>query len=154
MNSAAGVPLVLVVDDDAAVRALFASFLRRAGIDVDLACDGVDAVGRLRLRVPDAVVCDLEMPNMDGLAFCQRLRADATSRAVPVVIVSGGGMLALGRALEAGCDAVLAKPCSGTVLVATVARLLDRAPTSSIHLPAPDLREVAIAGGAASLHQA
>jgi CheY-like chemotaxis protein len=154
MNSGAGVPLVLVVDDDAAVRALFASFLRRAGIDVDLACDGVDAVGRLRLRVPDAVVCDLEMPNMDGLAFCQRLRADATSRAVPVVIVSGGGGLALGRALEAGCDAVLAKPCSGAVLVATVARLLDHAPTSSIHLPATNLREVPSAAESASLHQA
>ena len=138
----AGLPYVLVVDDQAAVRDLFASFLRRAGIEVDLASDGVDALGRLRLRVPDAVVCDLDMPNMDGLAFCQLLRADATSRAVPLVIVSGGGVLALGRALDAGCDAVLAKPCSGAVLVATVARLLDHAPTSSIHLRACDLHDL------------
>jgi CheY-like chemotaxis protein len=153
MNSASGMPFVLVVDDQAAVLDLFASFLRRAGIEVDVACDGVAALGRLRLRVPDAVVCDLDMPNMDGLAFCQLLRADAATRAVPVVIVSAGGMLALGRALVAGCDAVLSKPCSGAVLVATVARLLDHAPESSIHLPAPAAREVAIATGAASFRQ-
>jgi two-component system OmpR family response regulator len=140
MNSAADLPFVLVIDDHAAVRDLFASFLRRAGIEVDLACDGADAVGRLRLRVPDAEVCDLDMPNMDGLAFCQLLRADVTTRAVPVVMVSGAGMLALDRAREVGCDVVLTKPCSGAVLVATVARLLDRAPASSIHLPARDLR--------------
>ena len=149
-----GMPFVLVVDDQAAVRDLFASFLRRAGLQVDEAQDGVDALGRMRLRVPDAVVCDLDMPNMDGVAFCRSVRADATTRAVPILIVSGSGGLALGRAAGAGCDAVLAKPCSGAVLVATVARLLDRAPTSSIHLPPRELREVVTAAEPASRHRA
>jgi chemosensory pili system protein ChpA (sensor histidine kinase/response regulator) len=117
--------LVLLVDDQAAVRDLFSSFLRRAGVDVDQAQDGVEAISRLRLRVPDAVVCDLDMPGMDGLAFCRSLRADASTHAVPILIVSGAGGPALRRALEAGCNAVLAKPCSGAMLVAAVARLLD-----------------------------
>jgi DNA-binding response OmpR family regulator len=73
---------------------------------------------------------------------------------VPVVIVSAGGMLALARALDAGCDAVLSKPCSGAVLVATVARLLDHGAGSSIHLPAPAAREVAMGTGAARSYQA
>jgi CheY-like chemotaxis protein len=141
MDSAAA-PFVLIVDDQAAIRDLFASFLRRAGIEVEQARDGIEAVRRVRLRVPDAVVCDLEMPEMDGVGFCHSLRADATTRAVPLVIVSGAGPLALGRALAAGCDAVLAKPCSGAVLVATLARLLDRSPTSSIHLPARELLDL------------
>jgi chemosensory pili system protein ChpA (sensor histidine kinase/response regulator) len=141
MDSAAP-PFVLIVDDQAAIRDLFASFLRRAGFEVAQARDGIEAVRRLRLRVPDAVVCDLEMPEMDGVAFCHSLRADTTTRAVPLVIVSGAGPLALGRALAAGCDAVLAKPCSGAVLVATLARLLDRSPTSSIHLPARELLDL------------
>jgi len=96
---------VLVVDDQAAIRELFASFLRRAGIEVDRARDGLEASIGCAVRVPDAVVCDLEMPEMDGVAFCHSLRAGATTRAVPVVIVSGAGPLALGRALAAGCDA-------------------------------------------------
>ena len=141
MNSAAA-PFVLVVDDQAAVRDLFASFLRRAGIEVEQARDGVEAVGRLRLRVPDAVVCDLDMPNMDGVALCQSLRANASTHAVPIVIVTGAGGLAQARALAVGCDAVLAKPCSGAVLVATVARLLDRVPEATIHLPAGTLRSL------------
>lgn len=142
---AASTPFVLVVDDEAAVRDLFASFLRRAGIDVEQAQDGVEAAGRLRLRVPDAIVCDLDMPHMDGVGFCLLLRADPATRGVPILIVSGGGGPALGRARDAGCDAVLAKPCSGAVLVATVARLLDRPSRSSIHLAAGDLREAVAA---------
>jgi two-component system cell cycle response regulator DivK len=125
-------PLVLVVDDQAEVRDLFAGFLRRAGADVDEAADGLEAIDRLRLRVPDAVVCDLDMPNMDGVAFCQALRADASTHTVPILIVSGGGRLSLTQALDAGCTAVLAKPCSGAALVAAVDRLLDRAPAAAI----------------------
>jgi CheY-like chemotaxis protein len=128
-------PLVLVVDDEAAIRDLFASFLRRAGMDVDQAQDGVEAVGRVRLRVPDAVVCDLDMPDMDGAAFCRFLRGDATTHAVPILIVSGAGRAALTGALAAGCDGVLAKPCSGALLVAMVARLLVRPPIYTIPPP-------------------
>jgi CheY-like chemotaxis protein len=92
---------------------------------VDHAQDGVEAISRLRLRLPDAVVRDLDMPGMDGVAFCRSLRADASTHAVPILIVSAAGGPALRRALKAGCNVVLAKPCSGAMLVATVARLLD-----------------------------
>lgn len=119
-------PFVLVVDDDASIRDLFVSVLRRAGADVGEAPGAALALEQLSARLPDAVVCDLDMPQMDGLAFCAAVRGDAHTHDVPILVVSGAGGAALTRALVAGSSAVLAKPCGGRVLVAAVERLLDR----------------------------
>src|SRR5688572_28460971 len=69
-------PYVLVVDDALFVRQLFGRYLARTGITVSVAEDGVLGVAEVRRRRPDAIVSDLEMPNLDGLAFCRALRAD------------------------------------------------------------------------------
>ena len=65
------------------------------------------------------------MPVMDGLDLCLQLRADAATRDVLVVVVTGMPDQAQ-AALDAGCDAVLGKPCSRTLLLATIRRLLER----------------------------
>ena len=112
--SAAPIPRVLVVDDTALVRELFARFLTTAGMEVSLAADGVDALQLARRDRPDAIICDLDMPNMDGAALCTALRADGATPRVPIVIVTvtGAGGARVRAALDAGCDAVLPKPCS------------------------------------------
>src|SRR5947208_305976 len=69
----------------------------------------LDAAQRV---VPDVVVTDVSMPVMDGLALCRRLRADAATRDVVVVVVTGDPSDDGQAALDAGCDAVLGKPCS------------------------------------------
>jgi len=75
--------------------------------------------------MPDIVVTDLDMPVMDGLDLCRQLRADAATRTVVVVMVTGDPSAQEQAAKEAGCDAVLPKPCSRTLLLATIRRLLE-----------------------------
>jgi len=119
-------PRVLVVDDVLEVRQVFGRFLTMAGMASSFAADGVEGLAAARASPPDLVLCDLEMPCMDGIALCAALRADAATRRVPIVAVTGSGGPAAQAALAAGCDVVLPKPCSGSLLMATIRDLLDR----------------------------
>ena len=118
------VPRVLFVDDVLQVRQVFGRFLTMAGMEPSFAADGVDGLAEARVSPPDLVLCDLEMPRMDGVALCAALRADAATRRVPIVAVTGSGGDAALAAIAAGCDAVLPKPCSRALLIATVRDLL------------------------------
>ena len=118
------VPRVLVVDDVLQVRQVFGRFLTMAGMTPSFAADGVEGLAEARVSPPDLVLCDLEMPRRDGVALCAALRADAATRRVPIVAVTGSGGDAALAAIAAGCDAVLPKPCSRALLIATVRDLL------------------------------
>ena len=72
------------------------------------------------------MVSDLKMPQMDGVELCRALRGDRATAHVPIVIVTGQGRAQARAAIEAGCDAVLEKPCSSALLVATINILLAR----------------------------
>lgn len=120
-------PRVLVVDDMVLVRDLFGRFLEQAGMKPSFAEDGLEALDSVRTQLPDAIVADIEMPRMDGVALCTPLRADERTRHVPIVVVTAGSAEQVQAALRAGCDAVLEKPCSRALLIATVRTLLDRA---------------------------
>ena len=117
---------VLVVDDAVHVRELFGRFLQNEGMDVALAADGEHGLALARARIPDLVVSDLKMPQMDGVQLCRALRGDGATEHVPIVIVTGQGRAQARAAIEAGCDAVLEKPCSAALLVATINLLLAR----------------------------
>lgn len=126
MRTAAS-PRVLVVDDVLDVRRTFGRFLTLEGMEPSYAADGVEGLAAARISLPDLVVCDVEMPGMDGVALCTALRADDATRRVPIVIVTGSGSAGALAALAAGCDAVLPKPCSRALLIATIRDLLERA---------------------------
>jgi CheY-like chemotaxis protein len=115
---------VLVVDDVHDVRQIHTHFLDGTGMEVSTAENGVVALNAARHAVPDVVVTDVDMPVMDGLDLCRQLRANAATRDVLVVVVTGGAQLQ--AALDAGCDAVLEKPCSRTLLLGTIRKLLGR----------------------------
>jgi CheY-like chemotaxis protein len=117
---------VLVVDDAAHVRELFGRVLQNEGMDVALAADGARGLALARARIPDLVVADLKMPHLDGVQLCRALRSDPATEHVPIVIVTGQGGAQARAAIEAGCDAVLEKPCSSALLVATINILLAR----------------------------
>jgi len=117
-------PRVLIVDDAPQIRTLFGRLLTRAGMAVTVAEDGLAGLAQARGHAPDVILCDLDMPRMDGLTLCRALRDDPATRAVPIVLVSGSGSVEARAALDAGCDAVLDKPCSGELLVQTIRRLL------------------------------
>ncbi|HEX5504388.1 MAG TPA: response regulator [Thermomicrobiales bacterium] len=112
---------VLVVDDDAAVRDLVATVLRDAGYAVRTAADGLAALRLLDRYAPAVVVLDVQMPGLDGLSTCARLRrADRTAR-LPVVLISARPVAA--RQLAAcRVNAFLPKPFDIAELVDEVDR--------------------------------
>jgi len=116
---------VLVVDDDTAVRDSLARTLRFEGHEVQTAADGQAALDAVRAREPDAVILDVGMPVLDGLAACRRLRAEG--HLVPVLMLTArddvGDRVA---GLDAGADDYLAKPFALQELLARLRALLRR----------------------------
>jgi two-component system response regulator CpxR len=131
-------PRILIADDDRALCALLAEYLRREGFAVDLAHDGEAALARLRdptLR-PDLLILDVMMPGRDGLETLRALRA---SERLPVLMLSARGEpLDRVTGLELGADDYLAKPCLPRELLARIRALLRRAE------PAPDPAELRV----------
>jgi len=80
--------LVLIVEDDPAARNLLDIFLRREGFRTEMACDGVDALGRAMAHTPDLVMLDLSMPRLDGLQLLRTIRDIDTLRGVPVIVTT------------------------------------------------------------------
>ena len=116
----------LVVDDDPYERRVLAEALRQEGICVLEAGSGREALNLTYTAVPHFVVTDLEMPDVDGIELCRRLRRFPATTKVPIVVVSGAASMLGGDATAAGCNVVLPKPCPPALLLATVRRLVVR----------------------------
>jgi two-component system phosphate regulon response regulator PhoB len=116
--------LGLVVDDDRQVRSLFAKVLRGGGMDILEASSGWEAFFVAETASPAFVVTDLQMPGLNGLELCRRLRRSRNSRDLLIVVVTGAATTQGDEAIAAGCDVVLEKPCSPALLVTTIQRLL------------------------------
>lgn len=131
----AGVSTILLVDDDDTVRDVVADYLRRAGLEVVEASDGLEALARAAASPPDAVVLDLMLPGIDGLEVFRRLRA--SSLGIPVLMLTArGDEVDRVLGLEMGADDYVAKPFSPRELVLRVQALLRRA-VSAPHRPGP-----------------
>jgi CheY-like chemotaxis protein len=116
---------VLVVEDDAAIRALLTELLAEEGYAVRAAADGREALALLAGWRPDAIVLDLLMPVMDGWPFRAEQRRRPGARDVPVVVVSASGDL--GPPVETLAPAAVpAKPFDIAQLVVAVDRLAGR----------------------------
>ncbi len=119
-------PLVLVVDDSLTVRRVTQRMLAREGYRVALAKDGLDALERLAEEIPQAVLCDIEMPRMDGFDLVRNLRSDARWRHLPVIMITSRiAQKHRDHAAELGVDHYLGKPYSEEDLLALVARYVD-----------------------------
>jgi len=129
---------VLVVDDDPTVREVVAGYLSRAGLTVDEAADGMDALAQARHTPPDLVVLDLMLPGLDGLEVLRRLRAERGN--LPVVLLTARGEESdrvLG--LEVGADDYVTKPFSARELVLRVQSILRRATVAPTRAADADL---------------
>jgi two-component system, OmpR family, response regulator MprA len=121
---------VLVVDDDPAVRDSLRRSLAFNGYEVDVAADGEEALHRLGKQRPDAVVLDVMMPRLDGLATCRALRAAGDD--VPVLMLTARDEVSDRVAgLDAGADDYLPKPFALEELLARLRALLRRAVRSA-----------------------
>lgn len=127
MTAPSELPLVLVVDDFADNREMYAEFLSFSGFRVIEASNGREAVDQAIAKLPDVIVMDLSLPVMDGWEATRVLKGDARTGKIPVVALTGHALSSHSRgAQEAGCDAFLAKPCMPDQLVAELRRLLAR----------------------------
>ncbi|HEV8310760.1 MAG TPA: response regulator [Methylomirabilota bacterium] len=125
-HSAGSTPVVLLVDDHADNRDLYAMFLRFEGFEAHTATDGRDAIEQARIVTPDCIVMDLSLPVMDGWTAIRRLRANEKTRAIPIIALTGHALTGQERiARESGCDRFLTKPCLPDELAAEIRRLLQ-----------------------------
>ena len=122
-----GVPnRVLIADDDRAIRESLARALELEGYGVVTVADGVETLTRLRRESFDALVVDVMMPHVDGLAICRVLRADG-DRTPMLLLTARDGTRDRVAGLDAGADDYLAKPFSVRELLARLRALLRRA---------------------------
>jgi two-component system, OmpR family, response regulator MprA len=118
--------LVLVTDDDRAVREALERALQLAGYEVELASDGDSALAAIERRTPDAVVLDIMMPGLDGLDVTRRLRR--TGNRVPILLLTARDAVDdRVEGLDAGADDYLPKPFALDELLARIRALLRRA---------------------------
>jgi two-component system, cell cycle response regulator DivK len=119
--------LILVVEDDPETRQFYLAALTRGGFQVAEAHNGHQALEKAFDAPPDLILTDIAVPGIDGIELCRRLRADARTRAVPVLAITGyGDRQYPDRAIDAGADRVLIKPCEPERLVDEARRLLDQ----------------------------
>jgi phosphate regulon transcriptional regulator PhoB len=126
---------ILVVEDEPDIRDLIVHHLERDGFHCRTAVGGAEALRKARERVPDLVVLDLMLPELGGLEVCRRLRADAATATVPVIMLTAKAE-EVDRVvgLELGADDYVAKPFSPKELVARVRAVLRRArPAAETH---------------------
>jgi CheY-like chemotaxis protein len=119
---------VLVVDDNRVIRQLIRVNLELEGFEVVTAADGAEALEIVHSVQPDVVTLDVVMPRLDGVRTAARLRADARTRQVGIVMVSAGGLPEGLISGPGGVDAYVAKPFEPAQLVETVRRLARRGP--------------------------
>jgi CheY-like chemotaxis protein len=120
-------PLILVVDDYADNREMYSAYLRFQGLEVVEAANGTEALEHAFARPPDLVVMDLSLPGVDGWQATRLLKADARTKDIPVIAVTGHALAgAPERAAEAGCDGFLTKPCLPEDLLREIQRMLER----------------------------
>jgi two-component system response regulator MprA len=116
---------ILVIEDDDAVRAALRRALTHAGYDVLLAADGEDGLLQAELALPDALVLDLNLPRVDGLDVCRRLRS--AGNLTPILMLTARDAVEDRVAgLEAGADDYLAKPYDLRELQARLHAILRR----------------------------
>ena len=116
---------VAIVDDDAAIRSALGRALRMENYDVELFEDGSSALRAVQLRAPDAIVLDLQLPDIDGLEVCRRIRraGDAT----PILMLTARDAVNdRVEGLDVGADDYLVKPFDLAELLARLRALLRR----------------------------
>ncbi len=114
---------MLFVDDDAATRAGYTTYLANAGFEVTPAATGRQALTLASTWAPDVIVLDLGLPDIDGWEVARQLKAAPWTAATPIVALTGADLPhERVSAMRAGCDRHLTKPCAPADLVEAIHR--------------------------------
>jgi two-component system, cell cycle response regulator DivK len=121
---------VLLVEDHADTRELFATYLTALGLTVDKAVTGLQAVDMAMTHPPDVIVLDMGLPGMDGWTAARHLRSNPKTTHVPIVGCSARAFPDdERRAKEAGCDVFLTKPCLPSDVLHAIHQVTSRPPS-------------------------
>lgn len=120
--------LILIIDDDPLIRQLLKSFLSK-DYNIELKSDGQQAIYWLKSgNVPDLILLDMEMPEMNGRVFIHRIKTSAIHKNIPVVIISGtNSNLVRSSFLKAGAADYIVKPFQQETLNEVVNRIFNKA---------------------------
>jgi chemosensory pili system protein ChpA (sensor histidine kinase/response regulator) len=123
----ASTPLVMVVDDSLTVRKFTSRLLEREGYRVITAKDGLDAIEKLKDRLPDAMLVDIEMPRMDGFDLTRNVRGDPRTLGIPIIVISSRtAEKHRSRAAALGVNAFIGKPYQEAELLQHISACLRR----------------------------
>ena len=118
---------VLVADDDPDILTVVKINLELDGFEVDTAVDGEDAMAKATSTPPNVIILDIMMPRMDGLTALHRLRSQAGTANIPIILLTARGLPEdRVRGLELGADDYITKPFDITELAARVRAVLRR----------------------------
>jgi two-component system phosphate regulon response regulator PhoB len=118
---------ILIVDDEEDVLELVRYNLDKNGYRIVTAATGEDALTKARAKLPDLVILDLMLPGIDGLEVCKKLKSDAKTQNIPIIMLTAKSEeVDIVTGLELGADDYITKPFSPKVLVARVRRVLHR----------------------------
>lgn len=121
-----GAPLVLIADDDRAMRCTLHDLLQKDGYRIEQASSGAQALALCERQMPDLLLLDAMMPEMDGFTVCARLRQRPEALQTPIIIVTSlDDEGSIDQAFSAGATDYVPKPVHFAVLRQRVARLLD-----------------------------
>jgi two-component system, chemotaxis family, chemotaxis protein CheY len=116
---------ILIVDDSAVFRKVVSINLKHGGYEVVEASDGLDALKKVESEKPNLVICDVNMPNMDGLTFVTKVREDEKNRFLPIIMLTTESQEEKKKkGMEAGARAWLVKPFAPEQLLSAIAKLI------------------------------
>jgi two-component system, chemotaxis family, chemotaxis protein CheY len=124
LEATADAPLVLLVDDSRDTRDLYGFVLTHAGFQVIDADDGLRALELARRTHPDAIVMDINLPQMNGLDAIKLLRAEPETSRTPILVFTAYGATSAGDALRTGANARCLKPCLPEVFLDSLRSIL------------------------------
>ena len=118
-------PRILLIEDNEMNRDMLSRRLARRGYEVVIAVDGASGLAMARREIPDLILMDMSLPEMDGWETTRRLRSDEAIRHIPVIALTAHAMAGdRDKAIEAGCDDYDTKPVDLERLLAKMDALL------------------------------
>ena len=136
---------ILVVDDEPDAVELVEFNLKNAGFEVVTAADGAQALKKARAALPDLIVLDLMLPEVDGLEVCKLLRRDAATAGIPILMLTAkAAEIDRVLGLELGADDYVTKPFSPRELTLRIKGLLRRRQTAEVKTERMQFAELVI----------
>lgn len=116
---------ILIVEDNEMNRDMLSRRLKRRGFEVVMACSGIEAVEMAGSEIPDLILMDIILPELDGWGATRRIKAAEETKSIPIIALTAHAMDSdRKKALEAGCDEYETKPVDISRLLEKISRLL------------------------------